>query len=188
MPILVTGFEPFGGALVNPSWEAVSLLPDSIGGQALMKLRLPVCYSLAAEKMLDCVRQERPSLVMCVGLAGGRKAITPELVALNYRLASIPDNAGVLYSGERIDPDAPDAHMSPLPVTQMVSRLRDENLPASLSLSAGAYVCNDLYFALLHRGQVPGVFVHVPDAEVLSAQEAARGLRICLETALASLE
>ena len=85
MSILLTGFEPFDGASVNPSWEAVQRVPDVICGQDVHRLRLPVVYSQAAEAMLAEIRRLRPEIVICCGVAGGRKAVTPELVALNYR-------------------------------------------------------------------------------------------------------
>ena len=173
MSILVTGFEPFGGSSSNASWEAVSLLPETIAGHAVYRMRLPVCYGQA--------------VTLCCGVAGGRKAITPELIAVNYRRAAIADNADVLYAGEKIDPKRPDAHMTRLNVLRMVDAMKSAGLPADLSLTAGAYVCNDLYFALLDRGLTvggEGVFVHVPTEDVVSAVDAAKGLEICLQTTL----
>ena len=110
-----------------------------------------------------------------------------ELIAVNYRRAAIADNADVLYAGEKIDPKRPDAHMTRLNVLRMVDAMKSAGLPADLSLTAGAYVCNDLYFALLDRGLTvggEGVFVHVPTEDVVSAVDAAKGLEICLRTAL----
>ena len=99
MSILLTGFEPFGGASVNPSWEAVLRVPDDVCGHEVHRMRLPVVYQQAAEEMLAEIRHMRPALVICCGVASGRSAVTPELVALNYRYAAIPDNAGQQYSG-----------------------------------------------------------------------------------------
>ena len=187
MAILVTGFEPFGGSDRNASWEAVSRLPDTLAGHSVDKLRLPVCYGQAGDLLLSRMRQLRPAVTLCCGVAGGRKAITPELLAVNYRRAAIADNAGIRYDGEKIDPSRPDAHMTLLNAVGMVHAMQDAGLAAELSLSAGAYVCNDLYFALLDRGLAlggEGIFVHVPTEDVLPAEEAARGLAICLMTAL----
>lgn len=187
MSILVTGFEPFGGSDRNASWEAVSRLPDTCAGHRVIKLRLPVCYGQAGDLLLEMMRRIRPTVTLCCGVAGGRKAITPELLAVNYRRAAIADNAGVRYDGEKIDPARPDAHMTRLNAVNMVDALKAAGLPAELSLSAGAYVCNDLYFALLDRGVLPGgdgIFVHVPTEDVLNAEDAAWGLDICLMTAL----
>ena len=185
--LLITGFEPFGGEKINPSWEAVCRLPEEIGGYALTRLRIPVVFGQAAEMLQSEIRRICPDVVISCGVASGRNGVTPELVAINYRKARIPDNAGQSYAGEPILPGGDTAYMTRLPVNEMVAAIQAEQIHASLSLSAGAYVCNDVYYALLrsetalrHRG----LFVHVPDAEVVSAQQAARALTICLETAL----
>lgn len=187
MSILLTGFEPFDGAALNPSWEAVQLVPDSICGHDVHRLRLPVVYGRAAERLLGEIRRLRPGIVLCCGMAGGRTGVTPELVAINYRQARIPDNAGQLFSGEPILPRGAAAYMTRLPVNAMVEAIRAQETPASLSLSAGAYVCNDLYYHVLaaeeelgHRG----LFVHVPGTEAVDAPRAARALAVCLKTAL----
>lgn len=187
MCILLTGFEPFGGAAVNPSWEAVQRVPACIDGREVYRLQLPVVYGQAAETLLTHVERLHPEIVLMCGVAGGRSAVTPELVAINYRHASIADNAGQQYAGQPIDPAGETAWMTRLPVNAMVEAIRALELPASLSLSAGAYVCNDLYYHLLAREQELGcrsVFVHVPPTEQLDAEGAARALAACLETAL----
>ncbi len=187
MSILITGFAPFDGADMNPSWEAVQLVPSSVGGHEVHKLLLPVVYGEAARLVQEEIRRVRPCVVICCGLAGGRTALTPELVAINYRHARIADNAGKLYSGEKINPDGPDAYMTRLPVHRMIAAMQEAELPAHLSLSAGAYVCNDVYYALL-AGEADlgyrGLFLHVPGAEVVSPADAARGIELCLRTAL----
>lgn len=99
MSILITGFAPFDGAEVNPSWEAVRLVPDVLCGQEVHRLLLPVVYGEAARLVTEEIRRIRPTLVICCGLAGGRTALTPELVAINYRHARIADNAGQLFTG-----------------------------------------------------------------------------------------
>ena len=187
MAILLTGFEPFDGAQINPSWEAVRLTPDHICGHEVHRLQLPVVFGQAADMLQSEIRRICPDVVISCGVASGRNGVTPELVAINYRKARIPDNAGQSYAGEPILPGGDTAYMTRLPVNEMVAAIQAEQIPASLSLSAGAYVCNDVYYALLrsetalgHRG----LFVHVPDMEVVSAQQAARALTICLETAL----
>ena len=144
MSILVTGFEPFGGSSRNASWEAVSLLPETIAGHAVYRMRLPVCYGQAGDLLVEMMRRIRPTVTLCCGVAGGRKAITPELIAVNYRRAAIADNADVLYAGEKIDPKRPDAHMTRLNILRMVDAMKSAGLPADLSLTAGAYVCRTL--------------------------------------------
>ena len=187
MSILLTGFEPFDGASVNPSWEAVCRVPDQIAGRDVHRLRLPVVYGEAAGLLRGAIDRIRPEIVICCGVAGDRKAVTPELVALNYRCARIPDNAGQAYHGEPIAPAGPAAYMTRLPIHALIDAVKAADIPCALSLSAGAYVCNDVYFALLsaeaeygHRG----LFVHVPGADAVSAEDAARAIALCAERAL----
>ena len=187
MSILLTGFEPFGGADTNPSWEAVRLVSDTVSGHAVHRLRLPVEYDRAAELLRQEIARLLPEIVISVGVANGRKAITPELVAVNYRFASIPDNAGVSHLGDPIVPDGPAAYMTSLPVHDMIAAINDAGIPAQLSMSAGAYVCNDVYYALLGcEGEFghKGLFVHVPGTEAVTVEEMARALGICLRTAI----
>ena len=165
MTILITGFEPFGGQSVNPSWEAVSALPERIGAYRLEKLRLPVEYGEAARRVLVKARELSPQVILCVGQAGGRDSVTPEVIGINLREASIEDNAGAAPAGTPIDPDGPDGIFSTLPVREMAAAIRARGIPSRLSYSAGAYVCNDLMYTLLNhfRGTDTRVgFVHVP--------------------------
>lgn len=187
MSILLTGFEPFGGADVNPSWEAVQRVPDAVCGREVRRMRLPVAYQQAAELLLAEIRRLRPELVICTGVAGGRSGVTPELVALNYRWAAIPDNAGQSFSGAPVIPGGETALMTRLPVHAMVDAIRAEEIPARLSLSAGAYVCNDVYYHLLHNEAelgYRGLFVHVPDEAALCPESAAQALTACIRAAL----
>ena len=187
MSILLTGFEPFGGAERNPSWEAVQLVPDQIVGRAVHRLCLPVEYGRAAELLLAEIRRLRPALVICCGVAAGREGVTPELVAINYRQAAISDNAGLLCRGEPICPSGETAHMTRLPVNDIVDAIRALDIPARLSLSAGAYVCNDLYYHALAAERELAcrcLFVHVPGEETVDAARAAQAIAACIETAL----
>ena len=163
--ILVTGFEPFGPDAVNAAWEAVSRLPEAIGGAEIVKRRLPVEYEAGPARLEALVEELAPDAVLSVGQAAGRAALTPELVGINWQDASLPDNAGVLCQGEPIDPAGADAHFSSLPVKEMVSAIRGAGVPAQLSLSAGAYICNATLYRLAglakERG-IPGGFLHVP--------------------------
>ena len=189
MSILLTGFEPFDGAETNPSWEAVCRVPDVVTGREVHRLRLPGVYGEAADMLRGEIAQLQPELVISCGVAGGRQAVTPELVAINYRHARIADNAGKLCQGEPIIPDGPAAHMTRLPIHAMIDAVKAAGIPCALSLSAGAYVCNDVYFALLsaeeeygHRG----LFVHVPGTDVVSTEDAARAIALCAEHAFHS--
>ena len=178
--ILLTGFEPFGGEKINPSWEAVSRLPDELDGCRLLKCCLPVVYGRCGELLRKKIAEYSPDAVISAGVAGGRTAITPELIAVNFRMASAADNAGVRYDGEKIDPSGPDAIMTHLPVLRMAERLKANGIPASLSLTAGAYVCNDLYYALLKQ-TVNGCFIHVPPLSVMSMEQIKEGILLCVK-------
>jgi len=163
--LLITGFDPFGGESINPSFEAVRLLPESIGNFDIYKMEVPTVYGLAAELTANKATEICADAIICVGQAGGRSAITPEVIGINLREASIADNAGVLLSGVPIDINAPAAYFSTLPVRKIVSAIREKSIPCSLSYSAGAFVCNDLLFSLLHRFKdlsIPIGFIHVP--------------------------
>ena len=188
MSILLTGFAPFDGASINPSWEAVQLVPQTIAGHDVHRLMLPVEFEHAASLLRAEIAKVRPKLVICCGLAGGRKAITPELVAINYRFARIADNAGRLCQGEAITMSGTAAYMTRLPVHTMIANMQSADLPAALSLSAGAYVCNDVYYALLDCEEEyghQGLFLHVPSEDVADYAACARAITICAETALA---
>ena len=187
MNILLTGFEPFDGADTNPSWEAVLRVPDQTAGHEIHRLCLPVVFGEAAELLRAEIARLHPGLVISCGVANGRQAVTPELVAINYRHARIPDNAGKSYHAQPIDPDGPAAYMTALPVHRMIDAVKAADIPCGLSLSAGAYVCNDVYYALLaaeaelgHKG----LFIHVPGTEVVCPSDAARAIALCIETAL----
>lgn len=185
--ILLTGFKPFGGDSVNPSWEAVRRVPDTVAGQTVHRLLLPVEFTRAGEMLREAIARLHPALVLCCGVASGRRGLTPELAALNYRHASIPDNAGQQPFAQPIDPSGPAAYLTDLPVHAMVAAMKDAGVPAYVSLSAGAYVCNDVYYALLScqaEFGFRGLFLHVPGTDVADAETAARGMTICLETTL----
>lgn len=163
--LLITGFEPFGGQSVNPAWEAVAALPDHIGPFALTRLQVPVEFDRAARLALNAAEALRPDVILCVGQAGGRDAVTPEAAALNLRETEQPDNAGQTPQDQPCVPGGENALFSSLPVRRMVQAIRDAGLPGKLSCSAGTYVCNDLLYTLLHafRGSETRVgFVHVP--------------------------
>lgn len=176
--LLITCFEPFGGRLVNASRDAVFALPDVIGAFEVHRLCLPVVFGRAAEIALAEIKRLRPDVVMCVGEASGRTAITPEMVAINLRYARMPDNAGNVPLDEPVLKGGENALFSTLPVRAMAEAVREVGLPGDVSYSAGAYVCNDLMYLMLHHLAGTGVpcgFVHVPARE-LDSECAARGL------------
>ncbi len=186
--LLISGFDPFGGEQINPSWEAVKRLPDRIGAYSLTRIELPTVYGLAAERMLMAAREILPDAILCIGQAGGRKAITPEVIGINLREASIADNAGVLCTGQPILPEGETAYFSTLPVRKIVEAIRSREIPAALSYSAGAFVCNDLLYTLLHvyrNTEIPVGFIHVPFLPEQTKDATLPGLS--LETIVAAL-
>ena len=163
--ILVTGFDPFGGQPVNPAREAVLRLPDTVGGYEITKLEIPTVFGLAAETVLQAASERQPHAVLCVGQAGGRSAVTPEMVAINLREATIPDNAGNIPVNTPVVENAPAAYFSTLPVRDMVQAVKERGIPCALSYTAGTFVCNDLLYTLLHHYRDTDVrvgFVHIP--------------------------
>ncbi len=164
--LLITGFDPFGDHAVNPAWEAVKQLPYRVGEYELCKLNIPTVYGAAARTVLEEAARFCPAVILAVGLAGGRDAVTPERIAVNIRDARIPDNAGRLCTGERIVENGPAAYFATVPVEAMAQAIRDRGIPAAVSNTAGTYVCNDVLYTLLHRfrGTATRVgFLHVPN-------------------------
>ena len=163
--LLITGFDPFGDSTINPSWEAVKQLPDTIGDFELCKLEIPTVFEKGAQIALDAAAQFQPDVVLCIGQAGGRSAVTPERIAVNIRDARIADNAGNQPKGDRILSDGPAAYFTTVPVAQMTEAILAAGIPANVSNSAGTFVCNDVLYRLLHHFHGTGVlvgFVHVP--------------------------
>ena len=163
--LLITGFDPFGGEHINPSWEAVRQLPDTVGQWQVTKMEIPTQFTVAAQTVLAAAEKLMPDAILCVGQAGGRRAVTPEVIGINLREAGIPDNAGNQPVNVPIVSDGPAAYFSTVPVRAMVDAIRAEEIPAALSYSAGAFVCNDVLYTLLHRfhGTATQVgFIHVP--------------------------
>ena len=163
--LLITGFDPFDGAAINPSWEAVKLLPDTIGGYEIHKLQIPTVFTLAPRTVLEAAEKLQPDVIIAVGQAGTRKAVTPERIGINVRDARITDNAGVSPKDEIIVPGGPDGLFSTLPVKAMVDAINEAGLPGAISNTAGTFVCNDCLYSLLHHYAGTCVrcgFIHVP--------------------------
>lgn len=163
--LLITGFDPFGEHGINPSWGAVEKLPEAIGEYAIYKQNIPTIYGKAASMVLETAETIGADVIICVGLAGGPDAVTPERIAVNIRDARIADNDGRLCSGEKIAPDGPAAYFTTLPVEKMAQAIRNVQIPAAVSNTAGTYVCNDVLYTLLHRFDGTKVrvgFIHVP--------------------------
>lgn len=162
--LLITAFEPFGGETVNASQKAVSALPDKIGDWELYKLTVPVVFGKAAQKVIDFTKDCPVDAVLCIGQAAGRAAVTPEMIAVNLRYARIPDNDGNCPQDEPVG-DGKEAFFSTMPIRRMAEAILADGLPAAVSYSAGAYVCNDIYYCLLSYFEGTDVkvgFIHVP--------------------------
>ncbi len=161
MRVLLTGFEPFGNSSLNPSGEIIKAIKaDSIIGAIL-----PVTFGGSAQALIKLIKLHKPDAVLCLGQAEGRHAITPERVAVNIDDARIPDNAGNMPTDQHVVAGAPAAYFSTLPVKEMVSAMKNAGVPAVVSLNAGTFVCNHLFYAMQHHLQgstVRSGFMHVP--------------------------
>jgi len=198
--VLLAGFDAFGGHACNPSGLATAALHGvTIAGQRVTALLLPTVFGDALPRLLRAVTEQRPALVIATGMAQGRSAVSIERIAINLCDAALPDNAGVQANGTPVVPGAPAAYFSGLPAKDMAQAVRDAGIPAEISLSAGSFVCNQVFYGLLHalarrrafKG-IQGGFIHLP---CLPAQAAAgqfglalegqvRGLRIAVQVCL----
>ena len=159
--VLLTGFEPFGTATSNPSSEIVK----QISGDNIVNAILPVAYAQSAERLLALIAEHNPDVVICLGQAEGRTQITPEKVAINLDDARLADNAGVERSDVKILDNGPDAYFTTLPINKMVEAIKAAGVPASVSLSAGAFLCNHVFYVAQNKfagSKVRSGFVHVP--------------------------
>ena len=168
--VLVTGFEPFGGEATNPSGQIAQALDGrEIGGRRVRGAVLPCVFGRAIEELRRLLREHRPELVIAVGQAGGRAEITPERVAINVDDARIADNRGRQPVDRSIVRGGPAAYWSTLPIKAIVAELRARGVPASVSQTAGTFVCNHAFYGLMHglrrKKGMRGGFVHVPFAE-----------------------
>ena len=204
MKVLITGFDPFGGAVVNPAYEAVKQLPDRIGEAEVIKMEIPTVFRKDGEILAGVIKQQQPDVVVCVGQAGGRSDITVEKVAINLMEARIPDNDGQQPLDEKISETGEAAYFATIPVKAMISRMKEAGIPASVSYTAGTFVCNDIMYRLLHLAAVAypkmrGGFIHVPylpeqgvdlppGTPTMSAETIARGLHLAIEAILDNQE
>lgn len=194
--VLVTGFEPFDNEMINPSWEVAKILGQE---PHIESLQLPCVFDLSLQVLEQKILEVQPDVVICIGQAGGRADITVERVAINLNDASIADNQGNQPIDTAVVENAPAAYFSTLPCKAMVQAMKTAGVPASLSLSAGTYVCNHTMFGLLHflAEKMPncrGGFVHIPylpeqgvkyrDAPTMSLDTLAKGLSIAVQIAL----
>ena len=168
--VLLTGFAPFDREAMNPSWEAVrGFAGQQIAEHAVEILQLPVEFRRAREQLIARLRTQRPALVLCLGQAGGRSSLALERVAINLADARIPDNAGSMPRGQTLVASAPAAFFAPLDLEPARAALLAAGIPCEISLSAGSYVCNDVFYGLCLTQasaltELRGTFVHIPYA------------------------
>lgn len=204
--ILLSGFEPFGGDPVNPSWGAVRAARDLLRAEGLDAdaVELPCAFGESVNVLRREIERLQPELVVCAGLAGGRGRLSLERVAINCDDARIPDNAGSRPVDEEVVPGGPAAYFSTLPVKAALRALQIAGIRAEVSQTAGTYVCNHVFYALMHhlateRPEVRGGFIHVPyEVEPGAAQgvsltgmslaDMAEGIAVVVRTALATAQ
>ena len=193
MKILVTGFEPFDSEAVNPSRLVLTALPERLGSAEILTLALPVSFLRAPALALAAVKREQPDAVLSLGQAGGRVGLTLERIAVNLADARIPDNDGFQPREALLCSGGPDGLFTTLPVQELLQGIRQSGIPASQSLSAGAFVCNALMYQLLYRApMVPSGFLHLPwlheqalkraGQPSLSLEDMAAGVSACLSS------
>lgn len=196
MKILLTAFDPFDGESINPALESIRLLPDQIGDIQIIKLEVPTIFGKSIDTVSAAIEKEQPDAVLCIGQAGGQYDLTPERVAINIDDARIKDNEGNQPIDRPIRPDGAPAYFSTLPIKAMVKNIRAAGIPASVSNSAGTFVCNHLMYGLLytlsnHYPHIRGGFMHVPytpsqvvklssPAPCLSTRDIATGIEAAL--------
>lgn len=200
MKVLLTAFDPFGGEPINPALEAVKLVSDKIGGVDVVKLEVPTVFGKSIATVAAAMEKEKPDAVLCIGQAGGRYDLTPERVAINQDDARIKDNEGNQPIDKPIFEDGAPAYFATLPIKAMVQAIRGAGVPASVSNSAGTFVCNHLMYGVLYTiaKKYPGMkggFMHVPfvpsqvvnrptPAPCLNMNDIARGIEAAI-TAIA---
>lgn len=198
--VLLTGFDPFGGESLNPSWEAVRRLHGRIlRGHEIVAAQLPTCFDTSRKRLQALLRQHKPQLVICVGQAGGRSRLSLERIAINIDDARIPDNAGRQPVDRPIVRGGPAAYFSTLPIKAQLQALLQAGIPAEISQTAGTFVCNHVFYGLMHvlrdTPQVRGGFVHIPflpqqavahaGAPSLALETIVTGLETLVDSALA---
>ena len=198
--VLLTGFDPFGGEAVNPSWEAVQMLNGlTLAGHTIVARQLPTIFGESLLKLNHLIDEHDPALVLCVGQASGRAELSLERVALNLDDARIPDNRGNQPVDKPVFADGPTAYLSNLPLKAMLRALHTAGIPAAVSQTAGTFVCNHVFYGLMHRlhedqRQRRGGFIHIPYAPEQAVRHRGEpfmtkafvvaGLQVAIETAL----
>ena len=199
--VLLTGFEPFGGDALNPSWLAAQALHGRrIAGHRVVAAQLPTVFGASLERLDALLHRHRPALVVCLGLAAGRAALSLERVAINVQDARMPDNAGAEPVDAPVVPGGPAAYFSTLPIKAMRAAAQAAGVSAEVSQTAGTFVCNHVFYGLMHRlatepalARTRGGFVHVPllpeqGTPSLALEDQVKGLRAAIAAALTQRE
>ncbi|MCW5594028.1 MAG: pyroglutamyl-peptidase I [Burkholderiales bacterium] len=202
-PVLVTGFEPFGGEDTNPSWEICRVLPGAIGHARIQTVRVPTEFRRAIEVVAAAIEELEPAVVILLGQAGGRACVSVERVAINVDDARIADNAGLQPIDEPIAAAGPPAYFATVPIKAMLAAILEAGVPAQVSNSAGTFVCNHLFYGTLHFLAASGRdaragFIHVPWLEsqavarpgepAMALATMVRGVEAAIAAALATAE
>ena len=170
MKILVTGFDPFGGEKINPALETIKRLPDTILGAQIIKLEIPTVVGKSLAKIKEAVEKENPDVVLSIGQAGGRSEITVERIGINIDDCRIPDNEGNQPIDEPVVTGGPAAYFVTIPIKAIVEKIKAHNIPASISNTAGTFICNHVCYGVAHLAAqrtaagkpMKSGFIHIP--------------------------
>ncbi|MFE1629018.1 pyroglutamyl-peptidase I [Brevibacillus reuszeri] len=198
--VLVTGFDPFGGEPINPAWESVKELAKIESDQYKVEVRqIPTVFNKSIEHLYAAIEETKPDIVLCIGQAGGRGDLSIERVAINVNDARIADNEGNQPIDTPIVEHGPAAYWSTLPIKSMVHELQQQGIPASISQTAGTYVCNHVFYGLMHyvaenKATIRGGFIHIPYLPEQAARQSGqpsmaletivKGLRVAIEAVI----
>lgn len=199
MKILLTGFDPFGGESINPSWEVVRRISGKIKDAEIKGIQIPTVFQKSFEVLKKEIESFNPDIVICVGQAGGRQGITPERIAINVDDARIADNEDNQPIDFPIQKDGESAYFSTLPIKAMVDKMTSAGFPASVSNTAGTFVCNHimyqvLYYASKNYSSLKAGFIHVPflpeqvkennPYPSMKLEDMVQALTLCIETVI----
>lgn len=196
MKILITGFDPFGGEKTNPAIESVKKISENIENAQIKKLEIPTVFHKSADVLEEAIKEFKPDAILCVGQAGGRFGLTVERVAINQDDARIKDNEGNQPIDLPIIEDGENAYFATIPIKRIVEEIKKENIPASISNSAGTFVCNHIMYQALYLSEKYGIkkagFIHVPflpeqvidkpNTPSMSLENIAKGLEVAVRT------
>ena len=202
--ILLAGFDPFGEEEVNPATEAVKCMNEEvIENHEVVTMEISTVFDKCIEQLTEAIDRINPNLVICVGQAGGRPHMSIERVAINVNDARIPDNNGNQPIDTPVIPLGPSAYWSTLPIKAIVASLKDDGIPASVSQTAGTFVCNHIFYGLMHElytrhSSIRGGFIHIPflpeqtaekpEQPSMSLDIIVKGLRGAISTAILNKE